>query len=222
MEVDIQVPEIGDFSEIPITEILVKVGDRITAGQSVITVESDKATMEIPASHGGIVKEILVSLGDPVSFESRVLIVEADEQPKTADKPKDVDLDKLLGLKRGRVVPRQPPQSAPPPAPNPQPQTDPAPEPPAVLPSTPAMEAKPVIHAGDGPATATAAAAGNSQLRLLTISLGSAVTTVAGVFVATGAVSFSALVPYVAAISFAMPIAIVATGRYLRKRRGLK
>ena len=59
--VDIKVPDIGDFDEVTVIELLVKVGDTIKPEQSLITVESDKASMEIPASHGGVVKELIVS-----------------------------------------------------------------------------------------------------------------------------------------------------------------
>ncbi|WP_293663275.1 biotin/lipoyl-containing protein, partial [Rhodoferax sp. OV413] len=64
--VDIKVPDIGDFDEVSVIELLVKVGDTIKPEQSLITVESDKASMEIPASAGGVIKEIKVKLGDKV------------------------------------------------------------------------------------------------------------------------------------------------------------
>ena len=76
--VDIKVPDIGDFAEVTVIEMLVKVGDTIKAEQSLITVESDKASMEIPASQGGVVKELKVKLGDKVKQGSLVLIVEPE------------------------------------------------------------------------------------------------------------------------------------------------
>ena len=76
--VDIKVPDIGDFDEVAVIELLVKVGDTIKPEQSLITVESDKASMEIPASHGGVVKELKVKLGDKVSEGSVVLVLEAE------------------------------------------------------------------------------------------------------------------------------------------------
>ncbi|MGE0497661.1 MAG: dihydrolipoyl dehydrogenase [Ramlibacter sp.] len=75
--IDIKVPDIGDFSEVTVIEVLVKAGDTIKPEQSLITVESDKASMEIPASQGGVVKEIKVKLGDKVAEGSVVLVVEA-------------------------------------------------------------------------------------------------------------------------------------------------
>jgi len=71
------VPDIGDFDAVEVIEILVNVGDTIQAEQSLITVESDKASMEIPASVGGVVKEIRVKLGDKVSQGAEILVVEA-------------------------------------------------------------------------------------------------------------------------------------------------
>jgi len=77
--VDIKVPDIGDFDEVAVIELLVKPGDSIKPEQSLITVESDKASMEIPSSHGGVVKELKVKLGDKVSEGSVVLVLEASE-----------------------------------------------------------------------------------------------------------------------------------------------
>jgi len=78
--IDIQVPDIGDFDEVTVIELMVKVGDTVKAEQSLITVESDKASMEIPSSHGGVVKEIKVKLGDKVKQGSVVVSLESSEQ----------------------------------------------------------------------------------------------------------------------------------------------
>ncbi len=75
--IDIKVPDIGDFAEVGVIEVLVKPGDTIKVEQSLITVESDKASMEIPSSHAGVVKELKVKLGDKVSEGSVVLTLEA-------------------------------------------------------------------------------------------------------------------------------------------------
>ena len=69
--VEVKVPDIGDFSEVAVIELLVKPGDSVKAEQSLITVESDKASMEIPSSHAGVVKELKVKIGDKVSDMSR-------------------------------------------------------------------------------------------------------------------------------------------------------
>ncbi len=76
--VEVNVPDIGDFKEVEIIELMVKVGDTIKVDQSLITVESDKASMEIPASHAGVVKEIKVKVGEKVAEGSLLLILEAD------------------------------------------------------------------------------------------------------------------------------------------------
>jgi dihydrolipoamide dehydrogenase len=79
--IDIKVPDIGDFDEVTVIELLVKPGDSIKADQSLITVESDKASMEIPASQAGIVRDIRVKLGDKVKQGSVVLSLEAAGGP---------------------------------------------------------------------------------------------------------------------------------------------
>ncbi len=76
--VEVKVPDIGDFKEVEVIELLVKPGDTIKVDQSLITVESDKASMEIPASHAGVVKEIKVKVGDKVAEGSLLLLLEAD------------------------------------------------------------------------------------------------------------------------------------------------
>jgi pyruvate dehydrogenase E2 component (dihydrolipoamide acetyltransferase) len=75
--IDIKVPDIGDFDEVVIIELMVKPGDTVKAEQSLITVESDKAAMEIPSSHAGVVKELRVKMGDKVKEGSIVLVLEA-------------------------------------------------------------------------------------------------------------------------------------------------
>src|SRR3990167_4577874 len=77
--IEVKVPDIGDFDEVAIIEVLVKAGDTVKAEQSLITVESDKASMEIPSSHAGVVKELKVALGDKVSEGSVVLVLESAE-----------------------------------------------------------------------------------------------------------------------------------------------
>jgi pyruvate dehydrogenase E2 component (dihydrolipoamide acetyltransferase) len=74
--IEIKVPDIGDYKEIPVIELHVKVGDQVAKEQSLITLESDKATMDIPSAHAGIIKELKVKLGDNVSEGSLVLLLE--------------------------------------------------------------------------------------------------------------------------------------------------
>jgi pyruvate dehydrogenase E2 component (dihydrolipoamide acetyltransferase) len=75
--IEVKVPDIGDFDEVAVIELLVKVGDTVKVEQSLITVESDKASMEIPSSAAGVVKEIKVALGDKVKQGSVVVMLEA-------------------------------------------------------------------------------------------------------------------------------------------------
>src|SRR5690606_14824267 len=82
--VEIKVPDIGDFKEVEVIEVLVSEGDTIKAEQSLITVESDKASMEIPASAGGVVKSVKVKVGDKVAEGAVILEVEADESKSSA------------------------------------------------------------------------------------------------------------------------------------------
>ena len=74
--VEVRVPDIGDFKDVAVIELLVKVGDTVKPEQSLITVESDKASMEIPSSTGGVVKEIRVKLGDKMNIGDVVLVLE--------------------------------------------------------------------------------------------------------------------------------------------------
>jgi pyruvate dehydrogenase E2 component (dihydrolipoamide acetyltransferase) len=76
--IEIQVPDIGDFDEVTVIELLVKPGDTVKAEQSLITVESDKASMEIPSSHAGVVKELKIKLGDKVKQGSVVITLEGE------------------------------------------------------------------------------------------------------------------------------------------------
>jgi len=84
---DIKVPDIGDFDEVTVIELLVKPGDTVRADQSLLTVESDKASMEIPSSHAGVVKELKVALGDKVKQGSLVLLLEVADGASAPNQP---------------------------------------------------------------------------------------------------------------------------------------
>jgi pyruvate dehydrogenase E2 component (dihydrolipoamide acetyltransferase) len=77
--VEVKVPDIGDFKDVEVIELMVKPGDTIKVDQSLVTVESDKASMEIPSSHAGVVKELKIKVGDKINQGSIVLTVEAAE-----------------------------------------------------------------------------------------------------------------------------------------------
>lgn len=84
---EIHVPDIGDFKEVEVIELLVKPGDSVKPEQSLITVESDKASMEIPCTHAGIVKELKVKLGDKVAEGSLLLLLEVAQDTALATPP---------------------------------------------------------------------------------------------------------------------------------------
>ena len=86
-QIEIKVPDIGDFKEVEVIELLVKVGDVVKAEQSLITVESDKASMEIPSSHAGVVKELKVNIGDKVAEGSLVLMLEPSDAAAVVTAP---------------------------------------------------------------------------------------------------------------------------------------
>ncbi|HRP26285.1 dihydrolipoyllysine-residue acetyltransferase [Thauera sp.] len=75
--IEVKVPDIGDFDAVPVIELFVKVGDTIAVDDAIATLESDKATMDVPSSHAGVVKEVLVNVGDKVSEGSVLIKVEA-------------------------------------------------------------------------------------------------------------------------------------------------
>jgi dihydrolipoamide dehydrogenase len=83
--VEVRVPDIGDFKDVEVIEILVKPGDTVAKEQSLISLESDKAAMEIPAPEAGIVKELVIKLGDKVSQGSVILKLEAGEEKKSLE-----------------------------------------------------------------------------------------------------------------------------------------
>jgi pyruvate dehydrogenase E2 component (dihydrolipoamide acetyltransferase) len=136
---EVQVPDIGDFAEVEVIELLVKPGDTVAAEQSLITVESDKASMEIPSSAAGVVKELKVRLGDKVAKGSVVLVLEPAASGASAP------------ATAAALSPPPPPPPPPPPipAPAPAPATAPAPIP---APAAAEPRAHPVpaeLHAAD-------------------------------------------------------------------------
>ena len=114
--VEVKVPDIGDFAEVEIIELLVKPGDTVKAEQSLITVESDKASMEIPSSHAGVVKELKVKIGDKVAEGSLVLVLET-EGSGAAAAPSAQASPAVAGVgAKPAPVPGPPPPSSPAPA----------------------------------------------------------------------------------------------------------
>ena len=125
---DVLVPDIGDFKDVPVIEVLVKPGDTVSPEDSLITLESDKATMEVPAPFGGTIKEMKVKVGDTVSEGTTILSIEAGAAEKTetesspAAKPPPA----------AEAAPAAAAEAPPPPAPAAEP---PKPSPPPVAPA---------------------------------------------------------------------------------------
>ena len=114
--IQVNVPDIGDFKEVEIIELLVKVGDTIKADQSLITVESDKASMEIPSSHAGVIKELLVKVGDKVAEGSLLLMLEASDAAAAAS-PAPAAASTAAGSAPAQIIAAQSTTAAPAPAP---------------------------------------------------------------------------------------------------------
>jgi dihydrolipoamide dehydrogenase len=142
--IEIKVPDIGGHDNVPVIEVLVKVGDTVAKEQSLITLESDKATMEIPSSAAGVIKELKVKVGDEVSEGALIAVLEASDAgaAKPAEAPK--------------AAAPAPAQAAAAPAPAPAPAAAPAPKAAGVSGRTADIECKLVVL-GSGPGGYTAA-----------------------------------------------------------------
>ena len=89
----VSVPDIGDFTDVPVIEVLVAVGDEVEAEQGLVTLESDKATMEVPAPHAGVIEELLVEEGDEVSEGTPVAVISGGEDEPAAEEAEADDSD---------------------------------------------------------------------------------------------------------------------------------
>ncbi|MGH8123503.1 MAG: biotin/lipoyl-containing protein, partial [Rudaea sp.] len=96
-----KVPDIGDYSAVPVIEILVKPGDTVSKDQGLITLESDKATMEVPSSIAGVVKEIKVKVGDEISEGTVVALIESAD---AAIVPSPVERGKVPQAEEGKAA----------------------------------------------------------------------------------------------------------------------
>jgi dihydrolipoamide dehydrogenase len=147
--IEIKVPDIGDYSGVPVIELLVAVGDTVKKDQGLVTLESDKATLEVPSSAAGVVKEIKVKLGDNLSEGDVVLLLEAEGEaaaPAAPAAPAKVDAPKA-----------EAPASKPPVTPSHRAPAEPAAPQPALSSGKPAdIECKMVVL-GAGPGGYTAA-----------------------------------------------------------------
>ncbi|RPH67405.1 MAG: biotin/lipoyl-binding protein, partial [Burkholderiales bacterium] len=96
--IEVKVPDIGDFEDVEVIEVLVKAGDRVEVEQSLITVESDKASMEIPSTLAGVVKALKVKVGDKVSEGSVLLDLDADAPRDEAPPAETVQAEAGAGV----------------------------------------------------------------------------------------------------------------------------
>lgn len=145
--IEIKVPDIGDYSGVPVIELLVAVGDTVKKDQGLVTLESDKATLEVPSSAAGVVKEIKVKLGDNLSEGDVVLLLEAEGEVAASAAPAKADAAKAEAA----------PASKPPVTPSHRAPAEPAAPQPALSSGKPAdIECKMVVL-GAGPGGYTAA-----------------------------------------------------------------
>ncbi len=133
--IEVRVPDIGDFNEVPVIEVLVKSGDRVKKNDSLITLESEKASMEVPAEIDGVVQDVKVKVGDKVSEGATILVLIPAEAPAAASAPHVAPVPQAVPV----------PQAAPAPQPTPAPQPAPAPSPPPSGPDG-AVHAGPAIR----------------------------------------------------------------------------
>ena len=112
---EIKVPDIGDYQDVPVIEVHIKPGDRVEKEQSLITLESDKATMDVPSSHAGAVKEVKVKVGDNISEGGVVLLLEASDASASAPAPSAAPAAQVAPVAPAPVAstPTPPPEAIP-------------------------------------------------------------------------------------------------------------
>jgi pyruvate dehydrogenase E2 component (dihydrolipoamide acetyltransferase) len=111
--IELKVPDIGDFKDVEIIEVLVKPGDAVTADQSLITIESDKASMEIPSSAAGVIKEIKVKVGDKINQGTLIATAEGGDAPAPAPAPVAAVPSEATAAPEAAVASAAPPAVAP-------------------------------------------------------------------------------------------------------------
>ena len=117
--IEIKVPDIGDYKDVPVIEVLVKVGDTVEKEQSIVVLESDKATMDVPSSHSGVVKEVKIKVGDSLSEGSVVILLEESASSSTpATAPTAAPAPAVTAAPQAKAPAVEPPiKLAPPPPP---------------------------------------------------------------------------------------------------------
>lgn len=148
--IEIKVPDIGDYSDVPVIEVLVAVGDSVAKDQGLVTLESDKATLEVPSSAAGVVKELKVKVGDILSEGALVLLLETEGEAAAPAKAE-------TKAAPAAVAPAAAPGSKPPVTPSHRAPAEPAPSKPALASDKPADIACKMVVLGAGPGGYTAA-----------------------------------------------------------------
>ncbi|MBB6575526.1 dihydrolipoyl dehydrogenase [Xanthomonas arboricola] len=151
--IEIKVPDIGDYSDVPVIEVLVAVGDSVVKDQGLVTLESDKATLEVPSSAAGVVKELKVKVGDSLSEGALVLLLEAEGEAAAPAAPAKADSKPAPAA----AAPAAAPGSKPPVTPSHRAPAEPAPSKPALASGKPADIACKMVVLGAGPGGYTAA-----------------------------------------------------------------
>ncbi|AKK65327.1 dihydrolipoyl dehydrogenase [Xanthomonas oryzae pv. oryzicola] len=148
--IEIKVPDIGDYSDVPVIEVLVAVGDSVAKDQGLVTLESDKATLEVPSSAAGVVKELKVKVGDVLSEGALVLLLETEGEAAAPAKAE-------TKAAPAAAAPAAAPGSKPPVTPSHRAPAEPAPSKPALASGKPADIACKMVVLGAGPGGYTAA-----------------------------------------------------------------
>jgi pyruvate dehydrogenase E2 component (dihydrolipoamide acetyltransferase) len=139
--IEVKVPDIGDFNDVPVIEVLVKPGDVVKKDDSLLTLESDKATMEVPAPQAGTVKELRVKIGDKVSQGTTILTLDGDAAAAAPAKPAPAPAAQAAPAKTPPAAPPAPPAAPPPAATQAAAPAPPAPSPAAAAAPSPAITA---------------------------------------------------------------------------------
>jgi dihydrolipoamide dehydrogenase len=119
--VEIKVPDIGGYDDVPVIEVLVAIGDTVAVDQGLVTLESDKATMEVPSSAAGVVRELKVKVGDKVSEGSMVAVIEASAAAGTSPLPRAGEVDARSAAGQGKAAAKSPMPTTSSDVPSPQP-----------------------------------------------------------------------------------------------------
>jgi pyruvate dehydrogenase E2 component (dihydrolipoamide acetyltransferase) len=165
--IEVRVPDIGDFKDVPVIEVFVKAGDTVAADDSLVTLESDKATMDVPAPSAGVVRDLKLKVGDKVSEGNVILTLESNGAGAAKSAPSQAPAPSPAAATAPAA-----PATAPAPAPTPTPTPSPAASPPPLLPTTPPAGESRGEGANVPDATAFKAAHASPSVRVFARELG--------------------------------------------------